>query len=296
MSILVVRRSETSKLYRSVNLYAINNKDITWDAKGILYYALTRPEGWKLRTADLIERSPDGEHVVRRVLKELRRLKYMHLFRGYMQGQKGVAECVYVVCEEPTTLTKIDIEEIQKEYGIDRLLLENIDGENNRLYNREAYKKKREEEEEREEREEKIKLHSLAPEREGVRLSEVEQRRLRKRAETARIFQPLVEKLRTILSARFKINYTSKMSKWTEILRKMHDVDDLSLERITTAIDNLARPEIVGHQYCPVIESATALRRKFTNFEAHVARVSPSRRLPPPLRPQGSPERRRVLS
>ncbi len=51
---------------------------ISWKAKGILGYIIGKPEGWKVRVADLVTRSHgmDGETSVRSALKELRAAGY----------------------------------------------------------------------------------------------------------------------------------------------------------------------------------------------------------------------------
>ena len=50
----------------------IENNSLTWKAKGILAYLLSRPDNWIVRLRDLVNRSPDGVHAVRSALKELR--------------------------------------------------------------------------------------------------------------------------------------------------------------------------------------------------------------------------------
>jgi hypothetical protein len=51
---------------------------LSWKAKGILGYIIGKPEGWKVRVADLVTRSHglDGETAIRSALKELRATGY----------------------------------------------------------------------------------------------------------------------------------------------------------------------------------------------------------------------------
>ncbi len=50
----------------------IENPKLSWKAKGILAYLLSRPDNWIVRLGDLVKRSPDGAFAVRRAIKELR--------------------------------------------------------------------------------------------------------------------------------------------------------------------------------------------------------------------------------
>jgi hypothetical protein len=49
----------------------IENPVLSWKAKGILTYLLSRPDNWIVRLGDLVKRSPDGVHAIRGAIKEL---------------------------------------------------------------------------------------------------------------------------------------------------------------------------------------------------------------------------------
>jgi DnaD/phage-associated family protein len=50
----------------------LENPELSWGAKGLLTYMLSRPDDWQFNTEDLIRRSSDGEYALRRLIKELR--------------------------------------------------------------------------------------------------------------------------------------------------------------------------------------------------------------------------------
>ena len=50
---------------------------LSWKAKGLLGYLLSRPDGWKVNVLDLVKRSTDGEKSVRAGTKELREFGYL---------------------------------------------------------------------------------------------------------------------------------------------------------------------------------------------------------------------------
>lgn len=55
----------------------INDTNLSWEARGLLVYLLSKPKGWQVRKFDIIRQSPAGETVVRRVLAELRDWGYL---------------------------------------------------------------------------------------------------------------------------------------------------------------------------------------------------------------------------
>lgn len=65
----------------------IENADLSWKAKGILAYLLSRPDNWTVRLGDLVKRSTDGTHAIRAAIKEL--ISAGHVFRREIKDEKG---------------------------------------------------------------------------------------------------------------------------------------------------------------------------------------------------------------
>src|SRR3990172_3952024 len=57
----------------------IENPKLSWKAKGVLAYLLSRPDDWVIRFKDLAKRAPDGGHIVRAAMKELRDAGHIQL-------------------------------------------------------------------------------------------------------------------------------------------------------------------------------------------------------------------------
>jgi len=51
----------------------IENPKLSWKAKGILAYLLSRPDNWIVRLTDLVNRSPDGVYAIRGAINELKK-------------------------------------------------------------------------------------------------------------------------------------------------------------------------------------------------------------------------------
>ena len=79
MSIIRVRKDDR---YFVAPNEPFNNESLSWEARGIIAYLLSKPDGWEVRTKDLVRRGPAGRDKVRRVLAELEEHGYLHRYQG----------------------------------------------------------------------------------------------------------------------------------------------------------------------------------------------------------------------
>ena len=49
----------------------VNDETISWGAKGLLAYLLSKPNDWTIILTDLVKRSTDGRYAVRNLVNEL---------------------------------------------------------------------------------------------------------------------------------------------------------------------------------------------------------------------------------
>jgi len=78
------------------------NDALSWKAKGLLGYLLSRPDDWTVILTDLEKRSADGKHAVRTAIKELQEAGYM-LHERRHNPETGQFEWTYIVHEAPYT-------------------------------------------------------------------------------------------------------------------------------------------------------------------------------------------------
>ena len=57
----------------------LNDPRLSWQAKGVMCYLLSKIEGWQVQRADIVAHGADGDTVVRNVLRELRERHYARL-------------------------------------------------------------------------------------------------------------------------------------------------------------------------------------------------------------------------
>ncbi len=65
----------------------LNNPRLSWKAKGLLAYLLSKPDGWQFYETEIAKRSKDGRDSVATGLKELENEGYLQ--RSWIRNDKG---------------------------------------------------------------------------------------------------------------------------------------------------------------------------------------------------------------
>lgn len=73
---------------------------LSWKAKGLLAYLLSRPDNWTVNFGDLVKRSTDGEYATRAAAKELESAGHLEVKRN-VDNLGRVTSYEYVVHEYP---------------------------------------------------------------------------------------------------------------------------------------------------------------------------------------------------
>ena len=87
-----------------VDRRAINDTRLSWSARGLLVWALDKPDDFELTREELAKQAPEGETAVRRMLKELSTY-------GYLRRERRRDEAGHFVTE--TTLYEVPPDEAQ---------------------------------------------------------------------------------------------------------------------------------------------------------------------------------------
>lgn len=105
--------------YVMIDRRLIENKALSWKAKGLLAYLLSRPDDWVVRFRDLVNRSPDGAHVVRVAMNELKKAGHVKVTQEREGGR--VKQWTYTVYESP----ECDFQQVEKQQVENRTLNNN---------------------------------------------------------------------------------------------------------------------------------------------------------------------------
>jgi hypothetical protein len=92
-------RVEKNKNYTTINNTVLNDTRLTWKAKGLAAFLLSKPDDWKIVREHLIKQADDGETAVRSALQELEECGY--LTRTRHQNEEGKFEWEQVLHESP---------------------------------------------------------------------------------------------------------------------------------------------------------------------------------------------------
>jgi hypothetical protein len=94
--------------YVMIDRRPIANPKLSYKAKGILAYLLSRPDGWEVNVPDLVNHSPEGASAIRSGLKELREVG--HLVYNRIRAGGYIKKWVIEVYELPSHRPEFDQE------------------------------------------------------------------------------------------------------------------------------------------------------------------------------------------
>lgn len=87
------------KSYTSISNIAINDSRLSWEARGVLIWLLSKPSNWIVSREALVNQGPAGREKVGRILNELESLGY--LVRNQNRNADGTFTYESEVYEEP---------------------------------------------------------------------------------------------------------------------------------------------------------------------------------------------------
>ena len=93
---MIIRVSRRTHPFILADRRVFEDEGLSWAAKGILGYMLSRPDDWRVHVNDLLRKSPDEEPAVRSCLQELEITGYLQLVREH--NGKGAS---YTLHERP---------------------------------------------------------------------------------------------------------------------------------------------------------------------------------------------------
>lgn len=76
----ILRRSRKQRAFTQIDNEITNNENLSWQAKGMMLYLLSKPDDWKFYESDIVKRAKNGPDSVKSIIKEL--LAEGYLIRG----------------------------------------------------------------------------------------------------------------------------------------------------------------------------------------------------------------------
>lgn len=97
----IVRTQKRENPFVQIDKGIFEDPRISWKAKGVLGYLLSKPDNWTIVLNDIVNKSPDGLTVVRSALKELQENGYASLEIAREEKTGKLSGKVWVIFEEP---------------------------------------------------------------------------------------------------------------------------------------------------------------------------------------------------
>ena len=117
-----IGRKRKKNGFTQINNAVFENNELSYRAKGLLGYLLSRPDNWKFNKTDLVKRSTEGRDAVYTAIDELKIQGYLHIYPNYENGQLNGWAWEYddapfkpVSLENSTTEKPQEIDEILQE-------------------------------------------------------------------------------------------------------------------------------------------------------------------------------------
>ena len=76
----IIRTRKDTRFFAASN-ESFEDARLSWEARGLMGYLLSKPDGWEVRMADLDKNGPAGSRKLKRMLAELRKCGYMNRIR-----------------------------------------------------------------------------------------------------------------------------------------------------------------------------------------------------------------------
>lgn len=96
----MIRTKKQDNPFVQLDKHFIEDNSLTFKAKGILSYILSKPDGWQVRIKDLVNHTADGKGAVSSGLEELMLKGYVFKFQERGEGGQ-FGDWVYEVYERP---------------------------------------------------------------------------------------------------------------------------------------------------------------------------------------------------
>lgn len=85
---MIVRIQKRENPYVQIDKSVLEDSRLSWKAKGLLTYLLSKPDKWRVNHEDLKKKSKDGRDAIYAALKELREAGYAELVNAFDENGK----------------------------------------------------------------------------------------------------------------------------------------------------------------------------------------------------------------
>jgi hypothetical protein len=88
MTTSAVGKKRKKNGFTQISNSMLEDDRLSWRAKGILAYMLSRPNNWKINKTDLYRKATEGRDALDKALGELKETGYLHIYRNILENGK----------------------------------------------------------------------------------------------------------------------------------------------------------------------------------------------------------------
>jgi hypothetical protein len=114
LSKTIFRTAKRENPYAQIDKTVLNDKRLSWKAKGILAFLLSKPDNWEINIKNLIKQAKDGKEAVYSGIKEL--ITFGYIVRVETRNKGRFAQIEYLIYENPQLANIANLNLIQ-EFG-----------------------------------------------------------------------------------------------------------------------------------------------------------------------------------
>ena len=82
-----IKVKKANRNYKAMNRSAAVDKNLSWKAKGIMFYFLSKPDGWRGQMYDLIQNGKGGRKSIQAAINELKAASYLETITVIEDGK-----------------------------------------------------------------------------------------------------------------------------------------------------------------------------------------------------------------
>lgn len=106
---MIIRSDKAKGNFTQMSNDIINRNDLSWEAKGLMFYLLSKPDNWNFYTDEIIKHCNCGIKKLRGMMGELKELGYLEIIPIRSNGKFNDYE--WIVTEEPKRDSGNNVEE-----------------------------------------------------------------------------------------------------------------------------------------------------------------------------------------
>jgi hypothetical protein len=100
----IFRTAKRENPYAQIDKTVLNDKRLSWKAKGILAFLLSKPDTWEINIQNLIQQAKDGKEAIYSGINEL--IKFGYIVRTESRNNGRFSQIVYLIYENPQLVTE----------------------------------------------------------------------------------------------------------------------------------------------------------------------------------------------